>query len=351
MISRIHAMLDLNVSMRIVSAIQGDTIIYLIEQDDSPVEIPLKVKKYEDSIVHIGLYLFDMLEEYQTGATANFLERQLLYYVLVADEQLPAMLENHRVKVHFNGQPFGGPGFSKLETVVQSIRDKTSFALTHDADNYEFSFSDDNSNRVAISFPGHAWLIEGKEKDELDSALLNQLNTPFTGELNYAEYRQDELKRYSEKVWVWEHSSLSEGVSRDMYLIQRENHWELLRDPDFIRESLSNMLLQAAPEDHITLDLSYEGFGKTKRRLSIPYLQLFGHLHERHDLYVTFTKQTADTLFASVVWMNRSYGHLHLLKIQQPIREFEPGRQVTLKAIFYPYIRRDNLYRLFGEKH
>ena len=325
--------------------------IYTAPHPTKPEATRLKLKVSEGMYKHIGFHFFGQEGDKTLGDIGYFLERQILYYYLMDPEQLPQYIEQHKIQLFLNQEAFGSIGFTSLDKIVTVLSDLNAYELNTRGSQFSFQGSDTTGNTVHILFPAQAWLVRGLEKDELDRELLSTiLKEPSPPKKQPITFNEATLTPYKDDLMIYRVPPLEANIAGDIVVRKQEHRWVPVRDENYLNESVANLMLSPTKDSKIKMQLRYYGYGSIERPLDIAYQHLWQHLSTDYNPYVTFTKQTTDSLYLSVIWSHKIYLHLHLLSLTWPFREYRLGNSIVLKGDMYPYIRRDNINELFSDQ-
>ena len=297
----------------------------------------------DGTLLHAGLNLFKDRPFMVDEENQRFIERYFLELLL--EDKPKQTLEHDRISLSYNGQSFGSILFKTIDLILPVMINADRFTL-YKKDYQIIAEWVHENNVIWLSFPANLQLITGKDKRELDGELIIKLLDQTTDNITPSIPFPNNLTQDSTGMLIQTGPEFYPGISRHLYFILSEDDTIPVFDFLYTRESLINYLQYPGTfTGTYPIDLEI----KTRNPLSvnISYDTLNMVLGEDYETFIGIEKENADGYEVVVLYKNIIYDHIHLCLLRIPFDFIEEPEQEWTGEL-YPYIRQDNLAKLFA---
>lgn len=298
----------------------------------------------DGTLLHAGLILFKDRPFTVNEENQRFIERYFLELLL--EDKPKQMLEQDGISLSYNGQSFGSILFKNLDLILPKMIHAENFSLYKKEYHYIAEWVNEN-HVIWFSYPANLQLISGKDKRELDGALIRDImdqtiQSTFTRLLTPDNPTQD-----SSGILIQAGSEYFPGITQHSYFILSEDDTIPVFDSLYIRESLINYL-QYPQTFTGTYPIELELKTRNPLQLIISYDTLVKVIGEEYKIYTGIEEERTDGYEAVIIFENKMYDHIHLCLLTIPKNFIKVSNQ-KWSGTLYPYIRQDNLTSLFAK--
>lgn len=285
--------------------------------------IRLTVHQTEQTIDHIGLYLFPE-EMRQTGKSPifDFLER---YFLQLKYPPQAKSMTNMICDDQFKFLT------GSLET-VDAILLTDGFSYSYDNHSYQATWSRDNQPLLSVSFPVEYELISGENKIEAEDNLPSDI-------------RSTKVVIPTGKPFARKDHYLSKDITNRLYL----SKGELVLSERHPLESAANMMLSLQTGGEFNISITQLSYGFKRTVFEVPLKQWIAFCEEHGcELYFGIEDMTEHSGVDGVVMaVNTSENYNHVLTVRIPSEVLE-AKSGTIEARLYPYVPTHNVLTMFA---
>ena len=307
--------------------------------------LPLEIEMSElGCITHVGLDLFTEKEQAGLGRIGNFIERYMLELIALDISMRPSVSQADNVVFTFNGRNNPELTSRQLQQILNLFREKTQ--IQHQVDNftYRFETTDPFNNHFVMHFPANAGLVSGMDKQEMEDQLVAHMTaSPGSRPRTCQNPQLYSLSPYG-KLLRSSTKEIHPGIRSEFFFTSEQ---QLLRDPQYLYETLNNLLLcpPDQPAHPLRVELkTYKGDGLP---LNIDLASVVYYFLDEHTPYAGFARTDQDEIRGTLVFKNENFDYQHLLIIEN-LESTLSATPPLLSASLYLYIRNDNVKNLYG---
>ena len=285
--------------------------------------VKLTVHQKEQTIDHIGLYLFsEELRKMGKSPIFDFLERYFLQL------KYPSQIKSTQNIIRDDQFTFL---IGSLES-VDNILLTDGFSFNYDNHRYQATWNRNDSTLLSVSFPVEYELISGENKIEAEDNLINDVRST-----NVAIPE-------GEPVIKKDHY-LSENITNRLYL----QNGMLVASAQHPAESVANMMLSLQTEGDYQISITQMSYGFKKTVFEVPLRQWIAFCHTHGcELYFGIEKiSDGGNIECVVVAVNEAENYNHVMTVLVPSDILE-ARTGKIEARLYPYVPTHNVLNMFA---
>ena len=285
--------------------------------------VRLTVHQTEQTIDHIGLYLFnEELRSLGKSPIFDFLERYFLQLKYPPQSKsMSNMIRDDQFKF-----------LSGTLKSVDNILLTDGFSYNYDNHCYQATWNRKDSTLLSVSFPVEYELISGENKIEAEDNLLSDI-------------RGTKVTVPTGKPIVKKDHYLSKDFTNRLYL----SKGELVLSEKHLLESAANMMLSLQTEGDFYISITQLSYGFKKTVFEVPLKQWIAFCQEHGcELYFgveNLTDRNEVECVVMAVNTAENYNHVLTAKISSEIMEPKSG---TIEARLYPYVPTHNVLNMFA---
>ena len=315
----------------------------------------VKVEKRHDCVSHIGLDLFKNGTPREYAFVTSFLERFFLEFFL---EKTPVALEKanaDHLTLSFNGTVLQKEGCPDALPLLPVIQAPVSYGIemTCDASHRKWftsTWKDAQGKTVTVTFPSRQDLLEGKDKWEIDSVLFSDLSRHVACDDSLPPIDAKRITPLLKNLYTLKGDHYFDALSPDMFFIKQNGKYVPVLDAGFPKQSIANVFL--CPEIEGTgISLRFESADAHDRvrRDTVSIDCLKRYFNRNHEPFIGFEKESADSISGIIVYMNKTFNHLHLISFSFPLGFLNRSTPCIVPATLHANIPTDNVNFLSGK--
>jgi hypothetical protein len=340
-----------------INELSGDTLN--IKNDTSTVTLYKKVFKKRKTVIrvekkmeiinHVGMYLFNQNEIDVYNPISRFLEQKILEYIIDGDQGLVSRMAVDNLYFLLNNIAFGSLGFESFDAIIPLLQKRDYLKIKKSKFNYRILWKIDHQDSLEVRFPARQDLIVGKDKIELDEELIQKLLSKQWSHKS-SEYGPPYYHSWQHSLYVKKGIEYFPGINSSTFYKLKSNTYAPLFEKKYPKESVNNLLIDDLVEaDSFWVRIDHNLYGGKIQNYTVSIKQLTSFFKQDHDVFVGFEAVNADSITATVLFVNRFFNHLHILKIELPTRFIGARYKVFISGKLYTTIRFDNVKDLFGK--
>ena len=286
-------------------------------------DIRLTVHQSEQTIDHIGLYLFsEELRSMGKSPIFDFLERYFLQL------KYPPRTKSMSNMIRDDQFKFLTGTFKS----VDNIQLTDGFSFNYDNHNYQASWNRKDSTLLSVSFPVEYELISGENKIEAEDNLPSDI-------------RSTKVIVPTGRPVIKKDHYLSKEFTNRLYI----SKGELVLSGRHPMESAANMMLSLQTGGDFNISITQLSYGFKKTVFEVPLKQWIAFCQNHGcELYFGVENLTdKNEVECVVVAVNTSENYNHVLTAKISSDVLEPMRG-TIEAQLYPYVPTHNVLNMFA---
>jgi len=352
----VQALLNNPLSTDSITRDDGETFIstyYISDHWGMPLRIV--TEESADRVTHIGLSLFPPAQKNENNQITRFVERLLLEIIVERPEIVSEKIGADNISITVNGRPYGSNAQKSRMALLDVICTPASWTLEVHSDDlqrkwYAATWKNSGNSTVSIRFPSRQDIIEGKDKRELDSTVFHSLSR-YVPVADTKKTVDDALiTPHDKECYVLRGTPYFTSLDNSRYFIRKRGTYHPVFSRRYPRESVANLLLGELPEgNHRDVAIRYKDFRDSIHSATITVNGLHTFFEESHDAFIGVEKVTPDTMYAVLIYVNRTFNQMHMVELKVPLSVFPPENTGNITAVFHPNIPNDNVHSLFGK--
>ena len=305
-------------------------------------------------VSHIGISLFSKeTKEILNQAICDFIERAFLELALESDDKaVLSMLDRNKINIMRNGINFGKGSVTSIKEVLQKIEEPVTFSLNKKGlDSYTAAWEYGN-NLLTFNFPSNRELILGINKKESDDILHLQLKENYCNDTyeNNGFISADNRLVQSPDPAVFINKGdtfILKLMNEDTYYKKTKKGYELIFDRQFPTESLSNLFFGHQANNNLKIRVKHSMYGNFSPEFEMKFSDFICFFKDDFKIY-TASYVKGGELHSTIVFQNRNYNYIHLLKIKTT-EDNVFNKNGVLTASFNSNIPQHNISNLIGD--
>ncbi len=266
----------------------------------------------------VGYQLFsDEMKTAINSPALNFLERYFLQMTYPqSDRPCDRMLREDRV-IFKKGS---------LATVA-TIRPDDAFSLNYNQKWYQASWSRDDKDILAISFPAVHELISGETKIESENNVENDIINVNIENLHQVD--ESELLPTQQKNYLLKRGGtyMNNLFTSEIYYQRQNDSLVLVSDVSHPLESVANMMIDPAFHSSLNLKLQQVLYGYKRKSFVVPMKSWIAYCKNNGcELYYGIESFDKDGVKATVVAVNTTENYNHILYLSIPVEAIDTGK-------------------------
>ena len=275
----------------------------------------------DQTVQHIGLYLFNEEMRAQHAPVFDFLERYFLQL------KYPPMSKSAQMMMRDDQFQF----IKGSANTIDALSPTDNFGFSYDKNLYVAKWSRSDQVLLSVSFPVEYELISGENKIEAENNLM-------------ADVKATKISDVKPRLSGGTHY-INERFSSRLYYQDKK----LLFDEHHPAETVANLLQSIDMDGDYCIKITQVSYGFRKMTFEIPLHQWITFCYQNGcQLYVGIEDiENSGDVKAVVIAVNESENYNHVLTISFPY-EAICDKKGSLEARLYPYVPTHNVRSLFA---
>lgn len=318
----------------------------LVKWSGSPQPIVKRLEK-ENTLSHLGIYLFNNEARTALQDHADFLERIMLELMLYKnDNQVKAKLDEYRMKWMLNGRNEERPYTSLVKFL--SAYDVSDVTVGIDfSDKTYLAHWKHGNNTFSLSYPAVRQLIQGTDLKEAETVFFNKLKQfePVVSKSSLKPINISQLSPVQGKLYrkIGICHSEQPSYSTDTYYLTSDGSNVALPiyQTRYPALSLINMMAGVVPCHNRKIQMYLHLYGGKIETLSLPFSVLYSSLFDDMQCYFKLDMSNSEKYYARFFYLNEQMQYVHVAEVEVPPTSIF-HESALWKAHFYSFIPEDN---------
>ena len=273
------------------------------------------------TVRHVGITLFsEEIKQIGDRLILEFVERYFLQL------EHPAPNSTATLMIHSDGISFPKGRWQDIKKVGPN----TPFNIDYHLMRYTLSWK--------------YQLICGENLPQAEEHLLHDITHTAPGthaEASLGEMEPSSMKGYYLKRGAWYHIEALNGTT--FYQMQSDSTLVPVVDPDFIEESVADIMMCPDVAESFTLDIIMHRYGFHESQVSVPLRQWVDYCVQMGcEIFCGIEEVSAEMAKATVLAVNTKLNFNHLLTVSVPIEAIDNGKG-TVKGDLHAFIPTHNV--------
>lgn len=318
----------------------------------SGTEYEIACKIYDGQIVKLGLKIFeDSTINNYNSSVCSFIEGELLKFILDDGKAREARRKEDQVFLFYSNLLQDNGILKKPDQIRSVTSDINGVTINMKNLKYQVLITNTFGERLMMEFPAINSLISGMDKKELEENLFKNLIIEKNSTLNHTNnHPVGNLQTEGELLVTQGNYFLIDDFSSKLFFIKIKDSLKLIFDPQYIKESFSNLFLTGGPnEQHISLKIKLKGYGNEDKLLTMPLDKFLSIFDNQYELYFGIEDSSANSLRGSFIIFNPALNYIHLCDIKTESGTMFANHP-SITVAMYPFIPTHNIKNLFGKE-
>ncbi len=307
----------------------------------------------KQQIDHLGISLFSNETKLIINKpVCDFIERLMLELVVVKDkDHARRIAEKSKISLRFNGTDLFNHPQKDIGMVLDNMNEPARFTLIKVGIAYDAIWEFDTTSMLHLQFPANRELIWGYNKKESDGILYDQLMQNTQADTTYSKkpVTASDLEPHNGDILVYKGTTYAiQAINSDTYYTKNDSVFELVCDPSYPEETLSNYILEHCPNPHIKFRIQHRMYGNFSPAYEMSINRFMDFFRREFNVFTASQQGGDGRIRTTVVFQNKQFEYTHILFIDTPIDSLFDATG-TIHADFYSNIPQDNIKNLYAE--
>jgi len=300
----------------------------------------LSVRFNQDrQIEHIGLHLMITSEDDPYLEIHDYVERTLLYFALVKDDnRIKKIIQEEQIHLIYNQQDIR---LDKIQKLLSKIRvdNQAPIRVRSNKEFFSATIQLADASILEIEFPNNYGVIKGMLKDEIEKKIMKELQDHVNNGIKIEYSNPEVLKITPNEIFIKKGNILLDHpfINSDTYYLKNQDGtYSPVFTQKYHKESAINVLhnlIRTEQKIFITQKL----YGNHEEKYTVNLNGFLNYFNDNYTLYLGWQQDSQNELVASIFVENQVFNFIHLLIVKTTVEQIF-NINSTLEGTLYTFI-------------